>query len=97
MAKSLEVSVAYLSALEHGNRGRPSPVMLFQICQHFNIIWDGGDELKNLARLSAPRMVVDTRGLMPGATELANLFADHIGTLTENKIISVLDHLTLKI
>ena len=71
MAKSLEVSVAYLSALEHGNRGRPSPVMLFQICQHFNIIWDGGDELKNLARLSAPRMVVDTSGLMPGATELA--------------------------
>ena len=40
MAKSLQVSAAYLSALEHGKRGTPSLVMLHQICQYFNIIWE---------------------------------------------------------
>ena len=32
MAADLGVSSAYLSALEHGNRGRPSPGLVMQIC-----------------------------------------------------------------
>ena len=31
MAAALEVSPAYLSALEHGHRGRPSPGLIRQI------------------------------------------------------------------
>jgi transcriptional regulator with XRE-family HTH domain len=97
MAKSLQVSAAYLSALEHGKRGKPSLVMLHQICQYFNIIWEDADELQHLARLSAPRVVVDTSGLTPDATEFANLVSEHIGTFTENEIESLLDYLKLKI
>jgi transcriptional regulator with XRE-family HTH domain len=55
MAKALEISAAYLSALEHGKRGAPSAGLIHQICQYFDLIWDDADELKQLARLQAPR------------------------------------------
>lgn len=97
MARSLQVSAAYLSALEHGKRGKPSVVMLHQICQYFNIIWEEAEELQQLAKLSQPRVVVDTSGLAPEATELANLLADHIGVFSDSEIESLLDYLKLKI
>ena len=97
MAKALQVSAAYLSALEHGKRGKPSVVMLHQICQYFNIIWEEAEELQQLAKLSQPRVVVDTSGLAPEATELANLLADHIDAFSEADIESLLDYLKLKI
>lgn len=81
MAADLQLSPAYLSALEHGRRGRPSPVLLIQICQYFHRIWEDAEELERLAQLSHPRVVVDTAGLEPEATELANLLAERIRNL----------------
>lgn len=81
MAAELQLSPAYLSALEHGRRGRPSPVLLIQICQYFHLIWEDADELKRLAQLSHPRVTVDTAGLSPDATEFANLLAERIGDM----------------
>ncbi len=78
MAAALGLSAAYLSALEHGNRGRPGPGLVLQICGYFDLIWDEAEELKRLALLSHPRIVVDTAGLSAGATELANLLAGNI-------------------
>ncbi|MHA1107941.1 MAG: helix-turn-helix domain-containing protein, partial [Alphaproteobacteria bacterium] len=54
MAADLQLSSAYLSALEHGRRARPSPVLVHQICQYFNLIWDEADEIERLAALSHP-------------------------------------------
>ena len=54
MAADLQVSSAYLSALEHGKRGRPGPGFVMQIANYFELIWDEVDELKELARLSHP-------------------------------------------
>ena len=54
MAVDLQISAAYLSALERGQRGRPSPVLVDQICGYFNIIWDDADALRRLAKLSHP-------------------------------------------
>jgi transcriptional regulator with XRE-family HTH domain len=71
MAKGLGVSAAYLSALEHGHRGRPNRAFVHRICAYFNIIWDEAEELQSLARLSHPRITVDTAGLSPEATELS--------------------------
>lgn len=90
MAKDLQISPAYLSALEHGHRGRPSPVLIRQICSFFNVIWDEAEELHRLAAISHPRVVVDTAGLSPKATELANRLAEHIGELDEAKLDAVL-------
>ena len=91
MAEDLQISPAYLSALEHGHRGRPSTVLLRQICSFFNVIWDEAEELQRLAAISHPRIVVDTAGLSPKATELANRMAERIGELDEATLESVLD------
>lgn len=86
MAEDLGVSSAYLSALEHGNRGRPGPGFIHHVCAYFGLIWDQAEELKRLAQLSHPRIVVDTAGLSPRATELANLLAERIADLDEETI-----------
>jgi transcriptional regulator with XRE-family HTH domain len=91
MAEDLQISPAYLSALEHGHRGRPSPVLLRQICSFFNVIWDEAEELQRLAAISHPRIVVDTAGLSPKATELANRMAERIGELDDATLEAVLD------
>ena len=86
MAAALGVSSAYLSALEHGRRGRPSSGFVQQISAFFNLAWDDVDELKRLAELSHPRVVVDTAGLAPRATELANRLAEGIDRLDDETI-----------
>ena len=57
MAAALGVSRAYLSALEHGKRGRPTWILLQRIIHYFNVIWDEAEELQRLAELSDPRVV----------------------------------------
>ncbi|WP_026785121.1 helix-turn-helix domain-containing protein [Pleomorphomonas koreensis] len=91
MAAAIGVSPAYLSALEHGKRGRPSWDLLQRIIGHLNIIWDEAEELERLAGLSHPRVVVDTEGLGPKATELANRLARSIGRLDEATLDRLLD------
>ena len=90
MAEGLQISAAFLSALEHGKRGRPSPILVRQICGFFHIIWDEAEELERLARISHPRAVVDTAGLSPKATELANTLAERIGDLDEMELDALL-------
>ncbi|MDB5362408.1 MAG: transcriptional regulator [Rhodospirillales bacterium] len=91
MAADLGLSAAYLSALEHGKRARPTPGLVRQICGYLGIIWDDADELQALARRSRPKVTVETGGLSPLATELANLLADRIGDLDEPTLVRLLD------
>ncbi len=93
MAADLGVSSAYLSALEHGRRGRPGPGLIMQVSGYFDLIWDQAEELKALARLSHPRVVVDTSGLSPKSTELANRLARDIGDLPEHTVAWILDEI----
>ncbi len=90
MAKKLAISPAYLSALEHGHRGRPSWALIQQIISFFNIIWDEAEELESLARVSHPRMVVDTSGLSVEATELVNLLNRDIKKMKQEQIEEML-------
>jgi transcriptional regulator with XRE-family HTH domain len=87
MAEALNVSSAYLSALEHGKRGLPNWAFVQRIVGYFNLIWDDADELETLAFISHPRVVVDTVDLSPNATRLANVFAQRIGHLSANDCI----------
>ncbi|MDJ0933602.1 helix-turn-helix transcriptional regulator [Breoghania sp.] len=86
MAETLQVSSAYLSALEHGRRGRPTWFMVQRIITFFNVIWDEAEELQRLAEVSDPRITVDTAGLEPEATELANLLSTKIGGLSKDSL-----------
>lgn len=81
LAAALQISSAYLSALEHGRRGTPSAGLVHQVCEYFGLIWDDADELARLARASRPRVVLDTAGLTPEATEFANALAARIRAL----------------
>ena len=47
-AEVLGVSSAYLSALENGTRGRPSVVLVDQICAWLGLIWDDAEELTGI-------------------------------------------------
>ena len=91
LAEALGVSAAYLSALEHGRRGRPSWWLVQRIIAEFNIIWDEAEELAELARLSHPKPVIDTTGLSPRATLLANLLAERIRALDGERIERLLE------
>src|SRR5690606_40301790 len=81
MAAALRVSSAYLSALEHGRRGRPTWALLQRMIAYFNVIWDDAEELIRLSELSEPKVTIDTTGMPPEATELANRLAAEIGRL----------------
>lgn len=91
MAADLNVSAAYLSALEHGNRGRPAPGLVMQIAGYLGCIWDEAEELKRLAELSHPRVSIDTAGLPPERTELANRLAESIRALPDDVVQQMLD------
>ncbi|WP_353183407.1 helix-turn-helix domain-containing protein [Bosea sp. (in: a-proteobacteria)] len=81
MAAGLGVTPAYLSALEHGKRGRPTFSLIQGAIHLLGVIWDEADELVRLADLSHPRVTVDTAGLEAEATLFANRLAREIAAL----------------
>lgn len=89
LAGALQVSAAYLSALEHGRRGAPSTGLVHQVNEFFGLIWDEADDLVRLARLSNPRVTVNTAGLTPEQTALANRLAQTIHRLPPETIASL--------
>ncbi|MEO3427822.1 helix-turn-helix domain-containing protein [Pelagibius sp. CAU 1746] len=91
MAAGLQVSPAYLSAMEHGRRGKPSRRFVHRVCQFLGIIWDEAEELQQLADLSHPRVVVDTAGLSAKATLLANLLAERVSAMDETSLERLLE------
>lgn len=96
MAADLGVSAAYLSALEHGKRGRPGPGLVLEVCGYFGLIWDEAEALKRLADLSAPRVTLDTSGLTPQATAFANRMAEALRDLDDDAV-AALDDLLVRV
>lgn len=97
MADAIGVTPTYLSALEHGRRGRPNWVFVQRVIQFFNVIWDDAEELQRLADMSHPRVVVDTAGLDPRATLLANRLSRQIADLDGpalDRLLKLLDQKT---
>ncbi len=95
MAAALNVSPAYLSALEHGHRGKPQWSIVQRIITYFNIIWDDAEELQYLASISDPNTKLNTAELSANATKLANMLAGNIARLTENDISNFISQLEL--
>ena len=89
LAETLQVSAAYLSALEHGKRGAPSAGLVHQVNEYFGLIWDDADDLARLARLSNPRVTVNTAGLTPEQTALANRLSQGIHRLPPETVAAL--------
>ena len=96
MAADLGVSGAYLSALEHGKRGKPGPGLVLEICGYFGLIWDEAEALKRLADLSVPKVTLDCAGLSPQATGFANRLAECLRDLDDDAVAS-LDDLLVRV
>lgn len=90
MAAHLGVSSAYLSALERGERGRPTFTLVQGTIQYFGVIWDEADELQRLAELSDPAPRISAAGCGPDAVLLANRLAREIHRLDEARIAACL-------
>lgn len=69
----------------------PSWALTQKIIGYFNVIWDDAEEVLLLGENSHPRVVLDTAGLSPRATELANLLAVRIGELDETRLTKLID------
>jgi hypothetical protein len=67
--------------------------LVHQVCDLFGLIWDDAEELVRLAKLSHPRVVVDTAGLDPARTELANRLAREIARLPDEAVRAMLETL----
>lgn len=91
MAADLGVTAAYLSALEHGQRGAPSWAMTQKIIHFFGLIWDDAEALQELAQCSKPKVKIDTSGLDPRATQVANVLSRRIDRLSGDQLDALLD------
>ncbi len=92
MAQAIGVTPTYLSALENGKRGKPTWALVQRIIAYFNVIWDEAEDLQRLAELSRPKVTVDTSGLCPEATELANLLANEVRHMPPETVAELLGH-----
>ncbi len=90
MANALGVSAAYLSALEHGHRGKPQWSMVQRIITYFNIIWDEAEELQYLASISDPKITIDSTRLSANATRLTNVLGKKIAELNDDQILTLI-------
>lgn len=90
MAAHLGVSSAYLSALERGDRGKPTWGLVQGVLHYFRIIWDEADELVRLADLSDPKVKIEAAGRGADAVLLANRLSREIGTLSDADIAALL-------
>ena len=90
-AEVLGVSPAYLSALETGTRGRPSAVLVDQICMWLGLIWDDAEELKKLATLSHPKPTINARGHSAEAIYMVNFLAQNLDRLSVADCCAVTD------
>jgi len=95
LSKVLKVSIAYVSMLENGKRGRPADGLIELICSYFNLSWEEADELKFLAKHSDINIKMNSEKLSLNATMLTNVLKNNIKWLTEeqlkNLIINIQD------
>ena len=96
-AEELGVSAAYLSALENGFRGRPSAVLVDQICVWLGLIWDDAEELKRLAAFSHPKPTVNARGHSAEAIYMVNFLEQNIDRLSVSDCRVVTDFIAARL
>ena len=86
LSKALKISIAYVSMLENGKRGRPADGLIELICSYFNLSWEEADELKFLAKHSDINTKMNSEKLSINATMLTNVLKNNIKWLTEEQL-----------
>ena len=86
LSRALKVSIAYVSMLENGKRGRPADGLIELICSYFNLSWEEADELKFLAKHSDINTKMNSEKLSLNATMLTNVLKNNIKWLTDEQL-----------
>ena len=86
LSRVLKVSIAYVSMLENGKRGRPADGLIELICSYFNLSWEESDELKFLAKHSDINTKMNSEKLSLNATMLTNVLKNNIKWLTDRQL-----------
>ena len=86
LSKALKVSIAYVSMLENGKRGRPADGLIELICSYFNLSWEEADELKFLAKHSDINTKMNSEKLSFNATMLTNVLKNNIKWLADEQL-----------
>lgn len=84
-ADALEVTSAYLSALEHGKKGAPNSQFVDRIVREFRLGPEEVKEMKKAVRDSCSRIDIPAKAT-PFAFETANAFARRLSSLTEDQL-----------
>ncbi|HYD78945.1 MAG TPA: helix-turn-helix transcriptional regulator [Paucimonas sp.] len=82
VADRLQVTSAYLSALEHGKKGIPSKEFVERIINGLALDAEAGKELKKAVRDSETEFTIPAK-VTPFAFETANAFARQLPSLSE--------------
>jgi len=86
LSRALKVSIAYVSMLENGKRGRPADGLIELICSYFNLSWEEADELKYLAKHSDINTKMNSEKLSLYATMLTNVLKNNIKWLADEQL-----------
>lgn len=93
IADMLEVTSAYLSALEHGKKGPPGAALISKLENALKLTTEQRKELRSAVRDSTSSMEIPSKAT-PFAFETANAFARKLPNLSEQqlrKIKTILD------
>lgn len=95
MAKSIEVSSAYLSAVENGNKNITEQ-LIKKIVFYFSLNEVIENELRSAAKNSAPSIKLDLRGVAEDERVLVSAFARQVSDLSADQKRSIFDILNLR-
>ena len=85
VAEMLEVTSAYLSALEHGKKGAPNAALVSKLENALNLTTEQKKELRRTAAASITSVSIPSK-LNPFAYETANAFARKLPDLSERQL-----------
>ena len=72
----------------------PTSGFLELVTAFFGLDWDEAEELKRLAEISRPKVVLDTSGLSPKATKFANLLGKRIRHLDDSRLDALIGEIS---
>jgi transcriptional regulator with XRE-family HTH domain len=85
MAEMLEVTSAYISAVEHGKKGAPSAALVSKLENLLKLTTEQRKELRRAAAASITSVSISSK-LSPFAFETANAFARKLPDLSEHQL-----------
>lgn len=96
MAENLNISSAFLSAIENGKKKMPDNICE-QLISHYNLTKEEQDALKYAALESAGAIKIDLNSMNPEERKLALTFARKFKTLSESESSEILRILNDKV